>query len=1197
MNIIDTRSSQAINVADLADYPAITQIASALWGTSEIRGAAVMVGAGFSRMAELPATNSHPPPLWRDFHKAMAVALYPTNADVAPSNPLRLAEEYRAVYGPSGMQTLVRSLVKDTQWQPGNAHRTLMRLPWTDILTTNWDTLLERNADPESERTYEAVLTVGDIARTRAPRIVKLHGTFPSLSPFVFTEEDYRSYPATFAPFINLAQQVLLENELCLLGFSGDDPNFLAWSGWVRDNLRDAARRIHLIGVLDLPPSHRRMLEQRNISVVDLAPLVAHEDESDRHRLAAERFLEALHAAKPSAPWIWTVREANESTGVQTIEELVKRWQAERESYPGWVVAPYVERYELRVDLDDRLSWIVHALPSLTAPVRARLLIELTWRCITSLADLPVPLIGPLEEVFSDPLSPISNSQRVGIAEVLLRHYREEHNRVNFDTTFENASVFATSDEDKSRLAYEKCLWARGQLDYPTMASHVAQIDASDPVWAFRRARILCLLGRSREAVKLVRIAHTEIKLRRLRDKHSVWLLSRQAWAQFIIRNAWLDDSSEDKYDFVQWPPIYAEAKCDPWDELQHLRSRVDEESNREGDFERREVPLYDPGFHRTKTGGRGRVAGFVISPYNELLRFHDYTGLAEFRGSNAGAILERAAKLLEVGKPEATWATALAISRRDGLIDERFNRISVALLDADTVRKLAGQLKAAIEYGRQRLWDGPPDEDGNRRSTIWVERIPLQLELLSRLVVRLDNAEAEEYFKWGIQLAQQADWVHWWLFESHANMLERSFSTMSPGQRAGLAEDIINFPLYGEKSSRGNERHWPELAEKLMAVSTLIVRPPGKWDVRIAQLIQRARETEDRTRALIRLLVLSRAEVLTDDERSALDAAVWSKSNQQGLLPGGAELRPFAWLELAANDYSRVVAAFVHDVVQPLREGEIWDAAALSSLSVAVERNSDKGNVIIDTNASLEIANHLVKWRPKKIEGDGYFASEQKELAFYCSDALARAILPSLPADAYTEDLYDSFLEATRDDAVPELVLAAPYFAINRPDNSGEILRIIRRAMISRDRGVASLGLQAVELWAKFAREDTLPFPAILASDAATLCGARHDTSLHAALRTCNKLITSGQIDEPDIERLEQALDLMLVDTAYENQSGTHLNAVTLTLVRAECVRMAARLLRLGRSARSLRTWADLCASDPLPEVRMALLGNGVDD
>ena len=69
------------------------------------------------------------------------------------------------------------------------------------------------------------------------PRIAKLHGSFPSNRPFIFTEEDYRTYPRRFAAFVNLVQQSMMENVFCLLGFSGDDPNFLYWTGWVRDHL------------------------------------------------------------------------------------------------------------------------------------------------------------------------------------------------------------------------------------------------------------------------------------------------------------------------------------------------------------------------------------------------------------------------------------------------------------------------------------------------------------------------------------------------------------------------------------------------------------------------------------------------------------------------------------------------------------------------------------------------------------------------------------------------------------------------------------------------------------------------------------------------------------------------------------------------------------------------------------------------
>ncbi|MBN9070114.1 MAG: SIR2 family protein, partial [Rhizobiales bacterium] len=49
----------------------------------------------------------------------------------------------------------------------------------------------------------------------------------------VISEDDYRTYPQRRAAFVNTARQVFIENELCLLGFSGDDPNFLQWAGWV----------------------------------------------------------------------------------------------------------------------------------------------------------------------------------------------------------------------------------------------------------------------------------------------------------------------------------------------------------------------------------------------------------------------------------------------------------------------------------------------------------------------------------------------------------------------------------------------------------------------------------------------------------------------------------------------------------------------------------------------------------------------------------------------------------------------------------------------------------------------------------------------------------------------------------------------------------------------------------------------------
>jgi SIR2-like domain len=262
-----------MQISSLPDFPAIQQIRDALWKKGEVRGAAVMIGAGFSRLALLNAPSTKPPPLWRDFLDIMSEQLYPNGS--ATDDPLTRAQEYKAALGDAALDGLVRSLVQDDKWEPSELHETLLSLPWADVLTTNWDTLLERTNILEGERTYEVVRTTQDISRTRSPRIVKLHGCLPANKPFIFTYEDYRSYPTKFAPFVNLAQQVLLENELCLLGFSGDDPNFLQWAGWVRDHLGDSSRQIRLVGVLNLSPSRREMLKQQNVTAIDLAPLVA----------------------------------------------------------------------------------------------------------------------------------------------------------------------------------------------------------------------------------------------------------------------------------------------------------------------------------------------------------------------------------------------------------------------------------------------------------------------------------------------------------------------------------------------------------------------------------------------------------------------------------------------------------------------------------------------------------------------------------------------------------------------------------------------------------------------------------------------------------------------------------------------------------------------------------------------------------
>lgn len=1174
-------------IEELPDYPRITEIATALWGVGEARGAAVMIGSGFSRFAELSGGDARPAPLWADFRDAMATALYPDAPERAPVSPLRLAEEFRAERSSFGLDALVRGFVRDEQWLPGNLHRAVLRLPWADVLTTNWDTLLERTADPLSERRYEPVLTVADIARTRAPRIVKLHGTFPSLQPFIFTEEDYRTYPQSHAAFVNLVQQTLLENELCLLGFSGDDPNFLAWSGWVRDNLAGNSRRIHLVGVLDIAPSQRRMLEQRNVTVIDLAPLVYDLDPAERHEQAMAQFLSALQAAKPPPTWDWDRRRDEQPSKTASHAEILAAWRDERRRYPGWLLAPYVERYRLRTDTDIHLRAVFNEGVEADAQMQANLACELVWRTTTGLANVPDFVVAALWRLLARDDVRLERTERMALLLALASCHREAHEIDRLNEALTAAEGIARTPDERAAVAYQRCLLARDRMDLEGIATHVAAVTGDDPAWSSRRALMLCELARWDEAAHAARAGLADIRQKRLRDPHSLWLLSREAWARFIVSNIFPSERDEEDGHFGEWPHHYRESKCDPWDEIQSLRSNVDEQRIKADRSGPRERALYDPGSRHLSNRGRTFIAGFVLTPHEEIRRVIDCVGLAEFEHINViSGALQGAARLLDPLAAGAAWTSLQSMRSEEGFIEERFSRLVVAQLDIEVVRALVARLRETIDYGRPRLLANEFDDHGKPRFSAWVSRVRWQLELLSRLLVRLSPEEAEDIFLWGLAMADEPDWTHWWLFKPHGHLLERALDSMPPLRRATLAGPIIHMPLVGEKRVRGIQHDWPELGERLFAVAEHIRRPVGAWDQRVARLISLIRSSEhrNRTTALIRMLGLVEADVLSVTERSDLTQAIWAHIDPEGVMPGNAELIPHAFLELDRTE--RMREAFYQDVVGRLRSGSLRDSD-LIALGVATRGTRIIPALQLRHEDARIIAGHILAWHPHPRGEDWLGYDDDANVAYATAHALAEAVLPALSPKDVDDSFVDTFFATATDSAAnPCLVAAAPYIALHRPGRRPDVVRLIRRAMVSRNRDVGSMAFQAVRVWARLAREGAEKVPSELFSDIIHLCSARLDPSLHAALDAARDLARHGDLARDDVERLDDVLDLLLVDSRYDGQ----LNAVTLTLVRTAAVRLADALNEKGQAGPASLAWLELAADDPLPEVRFAV-------
>ncbi|PJI41844.1 SIR2 family protein [Ferrovibrio sp.] len=297
------------------DQEHINTIRTALWSGQQYGEAAVMVGAGMSQNAKKKFQTAPPFPNWGQLMEPFLSSLYPNPADGtmkaersklvnATSEALRIANEYAALHSDVGLEALLKTAIPDNHYLPSDLHHRLVRQRWADVFTTNWDTLLERAADEMSLRRYSYVRKMNEIPTSRQPRITKLHGSFPSNGPFILTEEQFRCYPERYAPFVNMVRQSIMENTFCLLGFSGNDPNFLQWSGWVRDNLGSHTRPIFLVIHSPLRKAQMALLQQRHIHVVDLSILFS-DGEPDRYGKMLEWFLMNLEAGRPPDVGNW----------------------------------------------------------------------------------------------------------------------------------------------------------------------------------------------------------------------------------------------------------------------------------------------------------------------------------------------------------------------------------------------------------------------------------------------------------------------------------------------------------------------------------------------------------------------------------------------------------------------------------------------------------------------------------------------------------------------------------------------------------------------------------------------------------------------------------------------------------------------------------------------------------------------------
>lgn len=1179
-------------ITDLPDYAALKKLAAALWQQDNAyHGAAIMVGAGFSRSAATTGEFNKKLPLWTDLSSTLAKDLDACSS----SDPLRLAEEYCAYFGKQALHDLIKKKINDAAWAPGELHKTLLELPWSDVLTTNWDTLLERAATEVHQPVYSVVSRQEDLSSARSPRIVKLHGTINVTEDLVFTQEDYRKYPLRHAAFVNFARQIFIENELCLLGFSGDDPNFLQWVGWVRDQLTTHARRIYIVGALHLTAAKRKYLESINVAPIDMAELVADYDDPDaKHAKVAELFLHTLKNLKPKQAWEWSPTElhrsamtteeldktsSNPAHAAALLERKIETLVSDREAYPGWLVCPARIRWELQTQINDPYP-NTRNISQLAPDSREKLLYEIAWRHSVTYEMIP-PWLAQKFLTICDPAKAcvLSKKQQMEVALLLLKNTRwfddEESRSIEEKTISILEANVRHWPESVEELRFHQAIIARDRYDYLAIENLVEKISEKDPIWKLRKAVLFAELGCYDEGEKLIAGAYRELLGQYRNDRNSIYIFSRLAWAHWMLRGAQMW-----KKPFESFPSSYQAAKCGPWEQIEHIQERLSKAIQKQQ--KQQEIdPSFEPG--RYTDNSNTVTFSSEIQPILLLEGIANSAGVP-LRWNGISFLVEPASRLLQLDDVDGVHGFSLAIrtanSETSDVLKKVFSRIQIACIPQDEADQLLNRCVQAIEYWNKKRSTGT---QGQQRYAL--DRLRVFIEVLARVLVRATTEEAKRVFRLAIELGKNPVLQHFWLFDALRHLIDYAVKSIPEAHHYELLFDALLFSLQSEIGAQGH-KEWPNP----------VIKYPGKR-VASAGLDRRIDEIIDciapcspaSSTALLRLLPLIENSFLTDGELQKIAEKIWDIAPDYQVLPETGLLK-YVLLKLPSLDQI-ATRILVRKFLFETKDESLFDPTLLIDIANAAQVENIKE--LPNPHQSIDYFNRLIVWRAKSNDEDLFGLSDQTETRKRDSigEVLARSVVPSLPVHELTEENFEKLHTFYSDVDSPETVIAFVYFASVNERLADRVEKIVRRGLQDQDPNKVAYSAYALLKWRELA--DTINTTRLIARLIYLIESGRM-VGLPALIWTVNEIYSRGWLTEEEIDVLVDSVPVIFDSMDYKHTHYASREAVSISFVRAACVKLARDILNKTQDQNSeLLRILEEARKDALPEVRFAEMTN----
>ena len=857
--------------------------------------AAVMVGAGFSKNAEAITQTDKEFLDWNALGDEFFKKVNGRSPDKEKYlNVLKLAEEVEAAYGRTVLNEIIRDSLPDADYAPSKLHEKLLSLNWKDVFTTNYDTLLERTQERITDRHYSIIVNKEDLIYSAEPRIIKLHGSFPSTLPFIITEEDYRQYPKKSAVFVNTVQQTLIENVLCLIGFSGDDPNFLQWIGWIRDNLgKDMASKIYLIGVFNFSTAQLNLLNSRNIVVLNMKKcegIVGHKD-------GLELFLNTLSdLTKEKDENKWPKGEHcsvhyQENNVVETLNSVIAEWENTRKDYPGWFVIPYDRRTVLLRNTQSCDMALIHIAKGIIQPENAiRFLYEYSWRLNKCLCPISKQDIKAYEKTvfsfnpFPEKLSLGDNEHKYYKnaqdwdmlsymwIELLLDMFRTYRENGQFGNLNRIANILGEiqdnlTKEQQSKLQCETVRKYMFQLNIKGAKEALEKWsrNISLPEWEIKRAGILMELGDASQAFKVIsdelnyiRKGHTkEINYYKISIEAYLKILASYCKQALGIYNEEFEIKTKDIFN-------------------PHIETKLFETALRE-----RPKPEYEK-----ETFDLGRITRTIISSEDksyveafQFVRYFEEIGMpfnCNHIVSSKNAGIEAISRIT----PYSTlWSLILQVKIADTkIIENIWSREVIAHMTNDEIENMGQFCISALQNNLEIIEKG----DRWRESNFQLGIAEIMPEILSRLCTRMPD-------KMKLQTLEILDTIYQTNnignFKNLKNLAHRLIKSLSENMKIKhfdvLTKVFLRIPKNEiEKRELGDIFDEFSYQESNKDKFSSIEIDANTTDV----LMQLINKDEGRELALQRLAYFYKFGLLTSDEAELFKNILWSKTDKYGL-------------------------------------------------------------------------------------------------------------------------------------------------------------------------------------------------------------------------------------------------------------------------------------------------------------------------